>query len=310
MGLKLKVILVAIIISSLLTAAEAAWQGPTEVLSGAWGNKLGQFGFESGDTGDSFPKNFCVSSGGFVAIADELNSRVMIYNNGSFVFAFGPRNIPESAGWKGGWPARLGCMSNAVYTEFDKYTQLYNINGSVIKSWDNLQGGLLSILNNDNFITYTSTNYFLYSPTGQLFKTYTTKPPELGKIEKLYISSGQYKIIVTYPDSVWSIIGRGVVPKYTRDVNGNLYGSGNKQAIRWNFCGRELARLTMPEPEVTDDGFTTYGTPVLAPNGDVYTWKRTPDKYSIVKWTWKDDPGSNDDCPAEKAKDNKAAGKK
>ena len=33
-----------------------------------------------------------------------------------------------------------------------------------------------------------------------------------------------------------------------------------------------------------------YGKSVFAPNGDVYTWKRTPDKYAILKWTWVDDP--------------------
>ena len=33
-----------------------------------------------------------------------------------------------------------------------------------------------------------------------------------------------------------------------------------------------------------------YGPPVISPNGDVYTWKRTPDKYSILKWQWQDDP--------------------
>ena len=33
-----------------------------------------------------------------------------------------------------------------------------------------------------------------------------------------------------------------------------------------------------------------YGSPVIAPNGDVYAWKRTPTNYSILKWTWVDDP--------------------
>ena len=46
-----------------------------------------------------------------------------------------------------------------------------------------------------------------------------------------------------------------------------------------------------------------YGSPVVAFNGDVYTWKRTPDKYSIVKWTWTDDPNqpSGPDAPANLA---------
>ena len=44
-----------------------------------------------------------------------------------------------------------------------------------------------------------------------------------------------------------------------------------------------------------------YGVPVFAPNGDVYTWKRTPGAYSILKWTWVDDPNVNPgpDKPSE-----------
>lgn len=33
-----------------------------------------------------------------------------------------------------------------------------------------------------------------------------------------------------------------------------------------------------------------YGQPVVAPTGDIYTWKRTPEKYSIIKWVWIDGP--------------------
>ena len=29
-----------------------------------------------------------------------------------------------------------------------------------------------------------------------------------------------------------------------------------------------------------------YGDPVIGPDGSIYTWKRTPDNYKILKWTW------------------------
>ena len=57
MGLKLKVILIAIIVGSLVSVAEAAWQGPVEVLTGTWGSKPGQFTIKHYDIGDGFPKS-------------------------------------------------------------------------------------------------------------------------------------------------------------------------------------------------------------------------------------------------------------
>lgn len=143
--------------------------------------------------------------------------------------------------------------------------------------------------------------YSLYSPTGQFIKTSTERPLELGKVKEQRISSGKYKITVTYADKEWGIVGAGVLPKYMRDTNGNLYGFGDVQVFRYDNCGREMASLTMPEKQTQEISrgpavepkikvLAEYGSPVVAPNGDVYTWKRTPDTYSILKWTWMDDP--------------------
>jgi hypothetical protein len=106
-----------------------------------------------------------------------------------------------------------------------------------------------------------------------------------------------------------------------RDANNNFYGFNNKTAVRYSRCGKELGRITMPQlqyqpstsaananvplnEETPRPGVALeYGSPSLAPNGDVYTWKRTPDKYSIVKWTWVDDPNqpSGPDAPTNLA---------
>ena len=61
---------------------------------------------------------------------------------------------------------------------------------------------------------------------------------------------------------------------------------------------------TVYEPTWDAPPVVEYGSPILAPNGDVYTWKRTPDKYSIIKWTWKDDPNAPK-CPDTSAKKKK-----
>jgi hypothetical protein len=40
-----------------------------------------------------------------------------------------------------------------------------------------------------------------------------------------------------------------------------------------------------------------YGPPVIGPDGSVYAYKRTPDTYSILKWTWVDDANDpKSDC--------------
>lgn len=291
MGLKRYGILVLLVLLKIESTAMANWMGPQEVLSGAWGTSVGQFAIEYGDSGTDFPRLICVGSSGFIAIADRYNSRIQTYNSDGFLIAaFTPKNISESEGWKGSWPGRMGCLSGSVYAEFDRFTQIYGTDGSLIKSWDNLYGGFVSIMSNGNFVTATSSTYYIYSPTGQLVKTTPTRPLELGIVEEKSLSNAQYKVTVTFSDKVWSYVGAGVVPNYVRDTKGNLYGSGERQAIRWDLCGRELARLTMPKG---------YGSPVFAPNGDVYTWKRTPDKYSILKWTWVDDPNvpSGPDTP-------------
>jgi hypothetical protein len=42
------------------------------------------------------------------------------------------------------------------------------------------------------------------------------------------------------------------------------------------------------EPYITN--IESYGNIEMADNGDVYTSKVTPTNFSIVKWTWQDDP--------------------
>jgi hypothetical protein len=90
--------------------------------------------------------------------------------------------------------------------------------------------------------------------------------------------------------------------QYVRDAKGFVYGINAGGAWRFNKCGKLIGTVLMPiaqinkiprgsgvEPIVNVN--EEYGQPVIAPNGDVYTWKRTPTNYTILKWTWVDDPG-------------------
>ena len=55
-----------------------------------------------------------------------------------------------------------------------------------------------------------------------------------------------------------------------------------------------MARLSMPAA-IGGDNCEEYGEAVVAPNGDVYTWKRALTTYSILKWTWVDDAKASEE---------------
>jgi hypothetical protein len=103
------------------------------------------------------------------------------------------------------------------------------------------------------------------------------------------LSPGKYKVTVTFPERTWSFVGEGIAPPYIRDKKGNLYSTGGTQAIKWDSCGNEIARLTIPAARFSKH-FVEYGDAIVAPDGDVFTWKRTPNKYAIIKWHWVNDP--------------------
>ncbi len=256
--------------------AEGAWQGPVEIISGTWGANNDQFGIEYGDTNDVFGGPFYILFNESIMLTDLMNGRMKTYSS------------------TGALTKVTKCVKGPS-GEWNEECRIPLVNYIQTASDGNIWVGPLEYLKQQG--------YSLYIPTGQLIKTSTTRPLELGVVSEQYMGPGQYKITVKFPDKDWSIIGKGAVPKYTRDVNGNLYGSGAKQAIRYSYCGKELARLTMPKANIQEvsrgeqldpkiNVLEEYGSPVIASNGDVYTWKRTPTNYSILKWTWVNDPNA------------------
>jgi hypothetical protein len=110
---------------------------------------------------------------------------------------------------------------------------------------------------------------------------------------------------IKYPDKTFSfVIPWKTLKSHQQDNRGNLIvtaWSDTKDAVyKIGPCGKILGQMQMPEDkghivqqlgaEPVGELDYEYGQPVIAPNGDVYTWKRTPDTYSILKWTWADDP--------------------
>jgi hypothetical protein len=266
---------------SFTNITEAAWQGPAEVISGTWGSNDNQFGIEYGDTNDVFPERFYLLLDNAVILEDIINGRTKIYN---------------SAG-------ALTKIIKCVKSPTGEWNEECRIDGVFIETTS--EGNVWA-----DQSKYKQPKYSLYSPTGQLIKTSTTMPAELGVVKTESRGSGNYRITITYPDKTYILTSDSYFTKYVRDKNGNVYGLNSGGVWRFSQCGKEIAELTMPQEEketitaknAPDQSISLdveYGEPVVAPNGDVYTWKKTLSKYIIVKWTWQDDPSvpSGPDAP-------------
>jgi hypothetical protein len=155
--------------------------------------------------------------------------------------------------------------------------------------------------------------YQKYSSVGELLATYDDKPLELG-VERSHraLPDNQYLQLIEFEDVKFAIVTTGGIGGIVRDQAGFLYGTESvsgikterrKRVHKFDKCSRKLGYLDLPEDDIRyedtgiGDAPTThvtvieeYGPPVIGPDGSVYSWKRTPDTYSILKWTWVDDP--------------------
>jgi hypothetical protein len=256
----------------------ANWNGPTILIEGEWGMADNQFGFEHGDSFDEYPSLDGILGDESIVLSDLVNKRTLVFkSNGTF---------KEKENW----------IEQPVAGGMIKYVHNKYLLGCCVQGYDAA----------GNLWTGSGNTYALTNKDGALISKVTVRPLELGKVTEKPVSSAKAKITVTYPDKIWSYIDVGRMPTYMRDKYGNLYGYGNTQVIRYTDCGKESASLMMPkkieqeesrgpqvEPNVTV--LEEYGSPVIAPNGDVYTWKRTPTAYSIL--TWVNDPNPPTNAP-------------
>ncbi len=271
MGLKFKATLIAVIIVGFAAIAEGAWRGPTEIISGTWGPNNEQFGIEYGDTNDVFGGPFYILLDGRVLLTDLMNGRMKIYNSSGVL-------------------AKVVKCAKTPSGEWNEECRIPLVSYIQTTSDGNLWVGPLEHLKQQG--------YSLYSPTGQLIKTSTTRPLELGVVSARPISESQYKITINYPDKTYELTTNGTFMRYVRDMKGYVYGVNDDSLWKFDQCGKQVGELLMPENQTETVTSKTgkslaipveYGQPVIAPSGDVYTWKKTAFKYSIVKWTWQDD---------------------
>ena len=302
MGLKIKLSIV--IFTSLLFSelSFAGWTGPSEVLSGTWGNNPGQFAIQYGDTSDTFPTTIDISPSGKIAITeDQTLDRVQIFNSTgqlaniintfAFTIAF---DTNENLYVSGGGFRKYDSSGKVVWSKTGtSYDALYALSSGDIIGYDK-----------DN------KNYALFSPTGQLIKTSAERPLELGRVSEYPLGNRKYKTTVKYEDATYTIISEREYERFVRDNKKNLYAMNPGIVEKFSPCGKLIGRLDMPEKKAFagdkipgEEQYVfihdEYGAPVVDVNGNIYAWKKSPTKYSILKWTWQDDPNtpSGPDAP-------------
>lgn len=254
----------------------AGWSAQQDIIQGSWGASENQFGITYQDTSDFIPF-FDITSDQKVVIRDGMNSRVKVYTSSGALELIVPYKtnldyrdltIADKYGFSGDFVGYGGGGANYFYRADQKL-------------------------------------YINFSPTGQLIKTSTTRPLELGVVKGNSPVDGGYRHIIEYPGQTYSfIIPFRVLNRFQRDLQGTLHvaaqSSTTDAVFRVSKCGRIAGQMQMPEnvfgePEkIGIEDFKTYleeyGNAVFGSDGNIYTWKRTPDKYSILKWTWVDDP--------------------
>lgn len=214
-----------------LSGTNGQFIGPEIVLEGHWGHGKNQFGYQSEDTADVFPKMVRIDSSGRIFIADPANRRINVYGRDGFLMSnITPKN--ETRVWHE-WPAYFDCDSNGdVYAVYwNESVQKYGITGELL--WESsLRGGGIEVLTDDTVIIAQGNNSFVHiDPDGAIIKREQRRPAEIGIIEvensKQEANNGkQKKLLATFPDKTYSILVSKYVPsedKLARDARGNLY---------------------------------------------------------------------------------------
>lgn len=124
------------------------------------------------------------------------------------------------------------------------------------------------------------------------------KDREAVMVQSLKIASSTFRITVVFPDKNVVFDSDIDFKAAARDVNGFIYGTTANRVVRFDKNGKKTADLIVPnsrEELVPVPGhrapsgvYIIYGEPVVAPNGDVYVWQKSDEKYSVLKWTWQE----------------------
>jgi hypothetical protein len=284
--------------------AFSAWTGPEEILSLSFGNGEAEIGLVPGDIEDQFTTLFAVDKVGNVLIADEYNRKALFFNNaGQHLTTI----RPKIALGQESWPNKIFPISNNRLVIASGYDyQNYDYQGNLLNKinvGDNT--ALVGALMDGSLIILKGNIFYKYSSAGQLVQSYKTRPLELGYLHKSVPSDDNYLFTLEYPDLTYSFaMPTRIISTYYRDAKNQL-GISFKPVLRdkvykINTCGKALGQVQLPDDEISGyvnvggekypNYIARYGNATFGADGNVYTWKKKENNYSILKWTWVDDP--------------------
>ena len=274
-----------------------AWKGPIEIITGEWGSGVNQFGFEQGDTHDGFPYYFFLSDEGSIILYDLINSKIKLYDSHGILF----RNIVPPIENPRRWVIKPILIESKILLLLDKIYYL-SLKGDLVNKIDYPEQiqriNRWEVVNRKIYLEQAKPyKCVVLSSSCQLLETYKEKPLELGIVKGRSLGGKRYRTTIEYPDMTYTL-NKGPYRKYIRLCKENIYAVSGKSAEIFNTSGEAIDKIIMPKDQINEispggrgmeaasEIIEQYGEPVVAPNGDVYTWKRTPDTYSILKWIW------------------------
>jgi hypothetical protein len=116
-------------------------------------------------------------------------------------------------------------------------------------------------------------------------------------VRSMQTGSGTSQVTIVFSDKNVVVNSDQDFGQAVRDASGFVYGIGAGQVARFDKNGKQTASLGLPEAHeelaavpgsAPRAVYINYGVPVVAPNGDVYVWKRSGEKFSILKFTWQE----------------------
>lgn len=320
------VLLIALCVASFAGKASAEWSGPESVVSGKWGDGPNDFGFVSSDSAEGFPEKFFVDESNSIVISDQYNKRIKIYKNGATISCFGPKSI-DLGKHRSVWPRdNFGVIDGVIVADGYGKVQVYSYDGSLYSEFYYPEFNFYGLSVDGNII--------MYSSAGKIFKKYSVDSEFIDEYKNMGSAKGSnYSEIYRYGKRFLCFNKNGIEATiaYSKhnlgsalDNQGNIYlysyaidhdRTGDVPITVWyvdkfDAHGNELSHFVMPSsryepiPENEEDSpghkqkvIEEFGSPVIAPDGSIYCWKRTPSTYSILKWTWLENSAGSQGAP-------------
>ena len=309
MGLKF---LILVLLSIASSGVLAEWPAVKILISESWGEAENQFGILYEDTSDSLPGSYDISQLGNIVMADQQNGRFKIYGSNNLLQAIVVPPVNRSEQWTIA-PVFVGEKISLILD----YFYFYGLSGELKNTIVSPKKARKDQDVDNVLYLYQSKpigQWVVYSQDGDMLDTSIQKPLVLGRISnRVFIYDNKKKYITTaeFDDAVWTLMGKYYDDCFQRDGMGHLYCVNDSEGhiTRYNQCGKPVAKLTLPEDDITrvpsgvpgiEDQWSInsqYANPKIDTFGNVYATRRTPDNYSLVKWTWHNSATDKNDGP-------------